>query len=59
VRVHRCAFFERIADRVNQMMGNLFYRKVPPSEILSMGYKDMTYWNEWHKLMEDAEKPKG
>lgn len=63
MRVCRCAFFANIEDlealsimdRVHQMMGNLFYRRVAPSEIKSMGYKEMKYWNDWHELMAKEE----
>ena len=34
------------------MMGNLFYSKVPISEIKSMEFWEMKYWNEWYELME-------
>jgi len=37
-------------------MGNLFYRKVQPSEIASMTYQDLKYWNDWHELMIEADK---
>ena len=37
------------------MMGNLFYRKVPPSEIKAMGYSELKYWNEWHELIAKEE----
>jgi hypothetical protein len=37
-------------------MGNLFYRRVQPSEINAMDYSEMKYWNGWHLLMEQAEK---
>lgn len=43
------------ASLINQWMGNLFYRRVAPSEIEAMDYHRMKYWNEWHKLMEKAE----
>ena len=45
-------------EQVNQWMGNLFYRKVLPSEILSMSYQDLKYWNSWHEIMckKEAEK---
>jgi len=38
------------------MMGGLFYRKVPPSEIKSMGFKEMKYWDKWHKSIEKGYK---
>ncbi len=36
---------------MHQWMGNLFYRRVPPSEISAMPYVEMKYWNEWHEIM--------
>lgn len=36
---------------MNQMMGNLFYRKQPIETIRSLRYAEMKYWNEWHELM--------
>lgn len=38
------------------MMGNLFYRQVQPSEIKAMKYPELKYWNNWHELMEQAER---
>jgi len=38
------------------MIGNLFYRGVQPSEIKAMGYTEMKYWNDWHLLMDEAER---
>jgi hypothetical protein len=40
---------------MEQFMGNLFFRRVQPSEIEAMTYGKMKYWNEWHKRMEAAE----
>ena len=40
------------------MMGNLFYRRVQPSEIKQMDYSELIYWNEWHEIIAKAEKPK-
>lgn len=44
--------------QINQWMGNLFYRNVSPSEIKDMGYSELKYWNEWHDIMSEAERPK-
>jgi hypothetical protein len=41
---------------MDQWMGNLFFRKQPISEIRSLRYAEMRYWNEWHELMIKAEK---
>lgn len=54
--MHWCPFFAGVTDRIDQMMGNLFYEKVPPSEINAMGYAEMQYWDGWHKLMEKAKR---
>lgn len=43
---------------MHQYMGNLFYRGVCPSVINNMDFFEMKYWNEWHKVMAKAEKPK-
>jgi len=47
-----------VVDRVHQYMGNLFYRKVPPSEIKEMPYRELKYWSDWHdtlnKCVEDS-----
>jgi len=48
-------FFGSLAH-VNQMMGNLFYRGVAPFEIEGMGFKQMQYWDGWHKVMAKEEK---
>jgi hypothetical protein len=36
---------------MEQWMGNLFFRKQPISEIRSLRYHEMKYWNNWHELM--------
>ena len=38
------------------MLGNLFYRGVSPTELESMAYHRLKYWDEWHRVMADAEK---
>lgn len=42
---------------MDQMMGNLFYRGVAPDEIENMTYQRIRYWNRWHELMSETEKP--
>ena len=49
-------FFDRVECRINQIMGNLFFRGVPISDIKVMGYKELVYWDDWHQLMIKAEK---
>lgn len=49
------AFFGSLT-RLHQMMGNLFYRRVQPSEIEGMTFSTMAYWNEWHEILAKAEK---
>jgi len=39
-------------------MGNLFYRGATPTEIESMTFTRLRYWNSWHQLMVDVEKKK-
>ena len=41
---------------MSQWMGNLFYRKQQISEITSLRYAEMKYWNEWHEIMIKADK---
>lgn len=33
------------------MMGNLMWARVQPSEIESMDFRRMKYWNGWAELM--------
>ena len=35
---------------------NLFYRRVAPSEIKEMNYRELRYWNEMHVIMVNVEK---
>ena len=42
---------------MDQWIGNLFYRRVAPSEIHEMDWSELHYWNEWHELMVRAERP--
>ena len=37
-------------------MGNLFYRRVSPTEIENMDFKDLKYWNSWHETLIKEEK---
>lgn len=37
-------------------MGNLFYRRVSPTEIENMGFKRLKYWNSWHETLAKEEK---
>jgi hypothetical protein len=48
-----------VTSRVHQWSGNLFFRGVAPSEITSMEYHDLKYWNEWHELIAQANKDAG
>jgi len=48
--------------KIDQWIGNLFYRSVQPSELEKLSYSKMKYFNDWHKVIEKAEKdsvPKG
>jgi hypothetical protein len=40
---------------MEEMMGALFYRKQPMSEILASDYDEMKYFFEWHKAITKAE----
>lgn len=42
-------------QRADQMMGNLFFRQVNPSEINGMEYHELKYWNDWHEAMNKAD----
>lgn len=41
---------------IHQWAGNLFFRGVAPSEISSMEYHDLKYWNGWHELISKEEE---
>ena len=41
---------------MNQIMGNLFFRKVQPNIINNMDFFEMKYWNKWHETMAEAEE---
>jgi hypothetical protein len=41
---------------MDQMMGNLFYRGVQPSEIENMPFWKMKYWNKWHEAMAETDR---
>ena len=49
------AFFGRIVPEIHQMLGNLFSRNQPIDFLEKMTYKDLCYWNNWHKLMSKEE----
>jgi hypothetical protein len=40
--------------RLDQMMGDLFYHRVAPSEIKMMSYREMKYWHGWIKVIEET-----
>jgi len=42
--------------QMDQWFANLFFRKVQPSEITRMSYKEMHYWNGIHEMMLDADE---
>lgn len=41
---------------MHQWMGNLFYRGASPTELESMSWKQLRYWNGWHVVMNNADK---
>jgi len=41
---------------MDQMMGNLFYRGVSPSELEGMTFARLVYWNSWHELIAEKER---
>jgi hypothetical protein len=46
---------------MEQMIANLFYRRVQPSEVRQMDFTELKYWNEIHELMasEERKPPEG
>lgn len=47
-------FFTSVTARVSDFCGNLFRRHVSPSEIDSMPYSQLRYWNEWVKAIDKS-----
>lgn len=43
---------------MDQWLGNLFYRRQPVDVLERMSFHSLAYWNEWHLVMYEAEKPK-
>jgi len=41
---------------MDQWEANLFYRRVQPSEINRMGFREMKEWNDVHEMMLEADK---
>lgn len=37
-------------------MGQLFYRRVAPSEIKAMNYPELRYWADWSERISEEEK---
>ena len=48
-------FFTSVIPRLDQMLGNLFYRGVQPHRLNEMFFSELKYWNEWHKVIEKKE----
>jgi hypothetical protein len=51
----RFPFFASV-EQINQWLGNLFYRKVSPTELQNMNYHELKYWNSWHEILAKEEK---
>ncbi len=45
-----------MTTRIDQWLGNLFFRGVAPGELEAMPYHKLRYWNDWHKVIEKAER---
>jgi len=45
-----------VTPRVDQFMGNLFFRNVPTSDIKAMKYHELKYWSGWHDQINEAER---
>lgn len=43
---------------VHQMIGNIFYRGVTPTEIKEMNFRELKYWSDWHHVITKAEAGK-
>jgi hypothetical protein len=51
-------FFNSVAHRVDQWMGDLFVHKnVSPAELKNMDFAELKYWHGWFEL-EAAERKK-
>lgn len=44
-------FFISVTGDVHRYLGNLFFRGASPSELMSMPFRELKYWNEWHEVM--------
>ena len=49
-------FFTGVIPRLDQMLGDLFYRHVQPDVLEKMNYTRLRYWHEWHKILHKEEK---
>lgn len=49
------AFYGGVAQKLDQYMGDMFYRGQPMSEIRAADYDDLKYFDGWHKAIERAE----
>lgn len=47
----RYDFFNGVAHRIDQWMGDLFvHKKINPSELKSMDFAELKYWHDWFEL---------
>lgn len=47
-----------IVDKVDQWLGNLFYRGQQIDTLINMTYAELKYWNGWHEIISKAEGEK-
>lgn len=45
-----------VIDRIDQWLGNLFYRGQPIDVLEKMTYSRLKYWNSWHELIAEQER---
>lgn len=45
-----------VIDRLDQMIGNLFYQGVSPEEIKRMKWAELVYWNGWIELINEEKR---
>ena len=48
-----------VYNKLDQMIGDLFYHGVSPAEIKNMGWRELKYWSEWVKIIKEAQQQQG
>jgi hypothetical protein len=49
-------FFASVIHRVDQWLGNLFYRGQQINTLMTMTYAELKYWNDWHEIILKEDK---